>query len=325
MKTAVSVVIPVYGVEKYIGRCARSLFSQTLKEGVEFIFVDDATPDRSMTIVREVLDDFPDRRGQVRIITHSENRGLPQARNTGLAEARGEFIYHCDSDDYVEPDLLESMYGAAKERNADFVWCDWYLTLAARERRMSEPAPDSPEHAVRLMLGGAMKFNVWNKLVRRSIYSDNNLTFPPDDGMGEDMTMMLLCSRATRTAHVGRPLYHYVKTNAAAFSNTYSDRHLIQLQRNVDRVARYLTEAFGQLYSRQLAFFKLDVKFPFLLMNDRKYRRLWKEWYPEANRYILKNKDVSLRTRTVQWCAAKNLWPLVRLYSFILNRIVYGR
>lgn len=321
----VSIIIPVYGVEKFIGQCARSLFAQTLKKDVEFIFVDDASPDDSIEIVRKIITEYPERKDQVRIITHSENKGLPQARNTGLSVASGEYVYHCDSDDYVETDMLECMYTSGKSHDADFVWCDWFLTLTDKERRMSEPHPESAMEAVKLMLSGAMKFNVWNKLVRRSIYTDNLISFPEKDGMGEDMTMILLCTNAKSTAFVGKPLYHYVKTNTTAFSNTYSDRHLVQLQNNVNRVSAYLTSRFGSLYKRELSFLKLDVKFPFLLMNNKKFLKLWKLWYPEANKYILDNTNLSARTRIVQWCAAKNLWPLVNLYSFVLNKIVYGR
>lgn len=325
MGTLISVVIPVYGVEKFIERCARSLFSQTLKDDVEFIFVNDSTPDKSIEIVKNVLLDYPERKKQVRFITHDANKGLPQARNSGLAVACGDFIYHCDSDDYVEPILLESMYKAAIASDADYIWCDWILTLDNRERRMSEPMPTTPEQAVKLMLSGAMKFNVWNKLVKRKLYIDNKILFPENDGMGEDMTMIILCSQAKRTAFVSLPLYHYVKANAAAFSNTYSDQHIVQLQRNVNRVIQYLTHEFGSLYNKHLSFFKLDVKFPFLLKNNKKYRKLWKQWYPEANRYIFENDNISLRSRVVQWCAAKNIWMLVSVYSFILNKIVYGR
>ena len=88
----VSVCVPVYGVEKYIERCARSLFEQTMKEGIEFIFVDDCTPDRSMEILERVREEYPERTRQVKIVRHPENQGLTGARNTALKEAEGEFL-----------------------------------------------------------------------------------------------------------------------------------------------------------------------------------------------------------------------------------------
>ena len=132
-KSKVSVIIPVYNVASYIERCARSLFGQTLRE-MEFIFVDDSSPDRSIQIVREVLKEFPHRVHQVKFLRNEQNKGLPAARINGLRVATGEYVYRCDSDDYLEPDVLETMYRAAKANDADIVWCDWFLSPAHNER-----------------------------------------------------------------------------------------------------------------------------------------------------------------------------------------------
>ncbi len=87
---------------------------QTLDD-VEFIFVDDATPDNSMMVLKDVLARHPEREGRVKILHHEQNQGLPAARNTGMHEATGEYIFHSDSDDYVEPDMLARLYETAKE------------------------------------------------------------------------------------------------------------------------------------------------------------------------------------------------------------------
>ena len=94
MQKRVSVCIPVYGVEKYIERCARSLFEQTMTDGIEFIFVNDCTKDNSIEILEKVLEEYPHRKEQVKIIHHEKNRGLVAARNTGLEHATGDYIIH---------------------------------------------------------------------------------------------------------------------------------------------------------------------------------------------------------------------------------------
>lgn len=315
----VSVIIPIYKVEAFIERCATTLMEQTLRE-VEYIFVDDATPDRSIQVLEEAIARYPERREQVRIVHHETNKGLPAARNTGLALATGEYIFHCDSDDYVEHTMLEELYRAAKEKEADIAWCDWYLTFAENERYMKQPSFDTPMEALKAMLSGGMKYNVWNKLVRRSLYTDNHIAFPAGYGMGEDMTMMMLFAHAKKVAYVPKAYYHYVKTNTNAFSQTYSERHLQELQYNVARIVNYMEGMFGEDILQELAFFKLDVKFPFLIAGQ--FAR-WEAWYPEANRYILQNKIVSTRTRYVQWLAAKKQYWIVRMYSYILNRFIY--
>ena len=119
----VSVCVPIYGVEKYIEQCVRSLMEQTMTDGIEFIFVNDCTKDKSMSILNQVLEEYPHRIDQVKIIEHEVNKGLPSARNTALNEAKGEYIVHCDSDDWVEPTMYESMYNKAKISNADIIGC----------------------------------------------------------------------------------------------------------------------------------------------------------------------------------------------------------
>ena len=319
----VSVIVPIYKVEKFIERCVRSLMEQTLHE-VEYIFVDDATPDNSIHILQSVLKEYTYRGDQVKILTHVQNQGLPAARNTGLNLAAGEYIFHCDSDDYVEPTMLEELYNTAKKQEADIVWCDWFLTFAENERYMKQPSFNTPLDALKAMLSGGMKYNVWNKLVRRSLYVDNDIQFPTGYGMGEDMTMMMLFVHANKVAYLPKAYYHYVKLNTSAFSQTYSDRHIVELRYNVDRIIKYMCSHFGNRLEKELAFLKLDVKFPFLISGESKKYQLWKEWYPEANTYILQNNNISARSRWIQWFAWKGQFWLVRLYFFLLMKVVYG-
>ena len=319
----VSVIIPIYKVELFIERCVVSLMEQTLND-VEYIFVDDASPDGSVNILREVVERYPSRKDYVKIITHRENKGLPAARNTGLAEATGEYIFHCDSDDFVELDMLESLYNKAKECDVDVVWCDFFLSFETNERYMKQLSYTTPNEALKAMLSGAMKYNVWNKLVKRSLYIDNNISFPAGYGMGEDMTMMMLFANARKVAYVPRAFYHYVKLNTGAFSQTYSDRHLVELKHNVQRIVDYMQVKFGSGIEQELAFFKLDVKFPFLITDDSRKYRVWQEWYPEANKYIGKNKLISARSNALQWLAWKGQFWVVKLYYILINKFIYG-
>lgn len=319
----VSIVIPVYKVELFIARCARSLMEQTLTD-VEYIFVDDASPDGSIGVLRQVLAGYPERSSQVRILTHPENKGLPAARNTGLAVAQGEYIFHCDSDDFVEPDMLEQLYQKATETGADIVWCDWWLSFAKNERYMKQPAYPTAMEALKGMLSGVMKFNVWNKLIRRSLYVESGVIFPAGYGMGEDMTIMRLFARASKVAYLPKAFYHYVQQNSGAFCKTFSEKHLSDVQHNAFVVTEDLKNLFGNALDMELAFFKLDVKFPFLISDDLAKYKLWKEWYPEANKYIMCNKRLSLRSRGVQWLAWKNQFWAVWLYYKLVYRVVYG-
>lgn len=319
----VSVIIPVYRVEKFIEKCAASLFSQTLDD-VEFIFVDDASPDNSMAVLEKCIQQYPQRKAQIRMLTHKENKGLPAARNTGLAVASGEYVFHCDSDDFVEPDMLETLYDEAKKKDADIVWCDWYLSFEHNERYMKQPDYATPMEALKAMLAGLMKFNVWNKLVRRRLYVDNQIAFPAGYAMGEDMTMMLLFAVAGKVAYIPQAFYHYVKLNTEAYSQNFSLNHLESVKHNIRTVELFLHSRLGNVLDLEIACMKLEAKFPFLMSDRKEMYRLWERTYPEANAYILRNHYISRRRRWVQWCAAKRLWFLVRLHGWIVGKLIYG-
>lgn len=321
---SVTVIIPIYNVRNYIAQCADSLMNQTL-EDVEFIFVNDASPDDSIKVLMSVLEQYPKRQSDVKILTHTENKGLPAARNTGLQRATGKYIFHCDSDDYVDSSMLEDMYEFAKSNNADIVWSDWYLSTVNSKRYMPMPDYYTPEEAIKAMLGGGMKYNVWNKLVKRSLYTDNAILFPSGYGMGEDMTMIKLFAFANKVIHLPKAYYHYNKTNSSAFSQTYSEKHLIELHHNIDEISEFVLYKFGPDYEQEIAFLKLEAKFPFLLFPDTKKIKIWKSWYPESNRYIQKNTYITKRNRMLQQWAAKDFWLLVKGYNILFNLIIKFR
>lgn len=317
----VSVIIPVYNVEPFVERCIRSLLEQTLQE-IELIVVDDCSPDNSVAIIQRIVEEYPHR--LVKFVVHETNKGLPAARNTGLQIATGEYIFHCDSDDFVEPDMLKTLYDAAREKDADIVWCDWFLSFEKNERYMKQPQYASSMEALKGMLSGVMKYNVWNKLIRRKLYTDYAISFPAGYGMGEDMTVIKLFAYAQTVTYIPKAFYHYVKLNTTAFSNTYSEKHLVELKHNVQDVLYFLTDRYGEALKIEMAFFKLDVKFPFLISDDKKRYDLWTTWYPEANSYIMQHKNVGVRRWLLQLLAAKGQFGLIRFYYRFVHKFVYG-
>ncbi len=320
----VSVIIPVYNVERFVERCVESLMNQTLKDGIEYIFVNDASPDESMAIVHKVVSLYPERANQVKYLIHTENRGLPAARNTGLAAAQGEFVFHCDSDDFVEPEMLEEMLAVAERESADMVYCDFMLSFEQNERYMPQRSYTSGRDALTGMLAGVIKYNVWNKLIRRSLY--DGIKFLEGKPMGEDMTIIKVVSRANRVCHLHKAYYHYIRVNGEAMTQCYSEKKLSDLRENTADTIKYLeTHVQDDRISQEINWFKLNVKLPFLFTGDKENIRRWREWYPEADREILNNKNLTARTRALQWCAANHLGMINRIYNYLLLNIVYGK
>ncbi|WP_287622089.1 glycosyltransferase family 2 protein [Parabacteroides sp.] len=116
----VSICVPVYKVEKYIEKCARSLFEQTLAE-IEYIFVNDCSPDGSFDVLREVIEDYPDRKPFIRLIKHASNQGPGVARKTAASLATGDYLYFPDSDDWLELDMMRELYEKAEMQNAELL------------------------------------------------------------------------------------------------------------------------------------------------------------------------------------------------------------
>lgn len=320
----ISVIVPIYNVASFIEHCVDTLMGQTLKEEVEFIFVNDATPDKSIEILCRIIERYPGRKSQIKILEHEHNKGLPTARNTGLAHASGEYVFHCDSDDFVEADMLERLYSEAHNKDADIVWCDYYVSYENSERYMAQPCYPTSEQALKGMLCGRMKYNVWNKLVRRSLYTDNDISFPAGNAMGEDMTMIMLFAFAKNVVYIPVAYYHYVQWNTGAMTREYTPKHIASLRYNADRVVKFLKQHYPNGWEVDIHAFLLLVKWYFLISDKRSQYRLWREWFPEANAYIWKDKHVSFRIKCVEWCASKGLFGLVWLHYWIVIRFFYS-
>jgi len=321
MNPKISVIVPVYNVSAYLSDCCNSLLSQTFND-FEVVFVLDAPTDDSKVVLTRCIEgtSIP-----VTVIEHEYNKGLPAARNTGLAIASGEYISHCDADDKMSLDMLERMYNAAKEANADYVWCDYYMQFSSNKRYMKQPGYQAPDMMLKTgLLGGRMKYNVWNKLVKRSLYVDNDIRFPEGHSMGEDMTMIRLAACAKRIAYVPDALYHYNRTNVSSYTLEWNDKHADDILFNVNQTAGFLVEHCKEDISAQLAWFKLNVKYPFLVSGERSDFDRWRSWFRETDNYInIAGSPFNTREKVLQSWAITNCWLLIKLYTLLMNTVVY--
>lgn len=224
----ISVIVPVYGVEAYIGRCAESLMAQTWPD-TEFIFVDDGSPDRSVDVLQAVLDQYPDRNVH---IVRKPNGGLPQARLSGLLVATGDYIVHLDSDDWLEPDALQSLAQKALESGADLIYYDFWKEYGSRQKLDAErtyTAATKQVYMRRLYRDGAYGY-LWNKMARRSLYEG---LFFPRYNMHEDIVVATqLLYKAGSVAQLSKPLVHYRRDNPSASTRVGKKQRRGQMARN---------------------------------------------------------------------------------------------
>lgn len=213
----VSVIVPIYGVEQYIEQCVRTLMEQTLRD-VEYVFVDDCTPDNSIEILGRVLEDYPDRMRQVKVLHNERNQGIARTRRLGLLECTGEYIIQVDSDDYVSLDYIEKLYAMASKEQADIVWCDFYKQQGS-QWEIFKQVPDkdlSVDSEIRSLLLSHRQGALWNHLIRRQLY--NAIEYFPTHNMAEDLTILIqMYTVASRLAYVPEALYNY-RYNEASLS-----------------------------------------------------------------------------------------------------------
>lgn len=233
----VSVIIPVYNVEQYIERCARSLFDQTL-ESIEFIFVDDCSPDKSIEVLQSILTKYPHRIPDTKIIHHQFNRGSAAARNTGRSVAQGEYIIDCDSDDWIEKNMYELMYQKAQQTHADIVICDWEEVYAIKKKRIFTNPPTNNIECVVALLSGKIHGSVGNKLIKKELYTRNNITCKEGMNFCEDLYVTYrLFYFAKSIAYINLPLYYYNKTNLSSYTSNRlsktSQQGLITLTKSI--------------------------------------------------------------------------------------------
>ena len=198
----VSVIIPVYNVEKYIRQCLESVINQTLKE-IEIIIVNDGTKDNSMKIVEEYISDK-----RIKII-NKENGGLSSARNTGILAAQGKYICFIDSDDFVEKSMLEELYNIIEEKKFDVVDSDIFLynnkTHEIKERKNKEYLKIEKG----LFLWGKYNVEVWNKIYRKNFLLDNNIFFEEGIIHEDDLFSIKILSSTNKIEHINKCFYYY--------------------------------------------------------------------------------------------------------------------
>lgn len=302
MTLAVSVIVPVYKVEKYMERCTRSLFEQTLRD-IEYIFVNDCTPDGSIEILQRVLEDYPLRKPQVKILENKQNKGLGATRKVGFLAALAEYVITCDSDDWIEPEMYEKMYLKAKEENADIVCCNFYSEY--RNRSLISRYNYEYEDRGKLLdlYFGVIYSSLCNKLIRRELYIVNQV-FPFEGiNMWEDLGLTIrLRYFSKKTVVLQEALYHYNKQNEGSIASFPKLSSMEEQMRCVELVGQFFQEqGVEQEYELVIKSLKFKAKAGMLFVKPLRNISRWREVFPETHADLWKYKDVPWNMRFEAW------------------------
>lgn len=315
--TIISVVVPIYNAEKYIRRCVDSILLQTYKN-LEVILVDDGSTDETPGI----LDDYARKDDRVRVI-HKENVGHAHSRNQGLLAATGEFITFMDCDDYMHPDFMEKMYGAICEDGSDMAICSFnYVDESGNRLGWSEPElKRNAVSSIDAQKDFLTTYNIegfsWNKLVRRSILTNNDLRYPENQKAFVDMFLWYRAlSLCQRVSYVHDKIYDYYQM-AGSVVHTIDDVKIRNYRTTLSNIRNAAYEnglsAEGDYYaslrmmSQMYNQIRLDVKSGFKNKFFHKYK--WddvflinkKDTIEAINKFYEGNKiDVGFRSLLVR-------------------------
>lgn len=321
----VSILVPIYRVEKYIEKCARSVFEQTYSK-IEYIFVDDCSPDNSIAVLQSVLKDYPTREPLVKIIHHEQNRGLAAARNTAVQHASGDYIMHVDSDDYLELDAVEKAVAKAQSENADVVIFDMNKVFTNIIIRGYSDVPKNRMTYIHKIIQRDCSANIWGGLYRRSLYTNNNVWAIEGLNYGEDYaTKPRLIYYAQRISYLPEPLYNYVQYNSNAYTQNVTRKSI----EDVLKACEILESFFHNLKDDTLNYNEIDAELKirnkvFLLeyckKEDRKYVN---GLFPEMKD---KNTPMALKHKIVWWLSCRNMLLAMNTYisvSHMVKRIFH--
>ena len=223
----ISVIVPVYNVEKYLGRCLESLTNQTLKD-IEIIIVNDGSVDGSQAIIDNYKNKFPD------IIKsfYVKNGGASKARNFALNHVTGEYIGFVDSDDYVSEEMYEKMYERAKENEADIVCCNYYRVLNEKkftQKQFGNSKIIKDELFDKNIYESNLLFDevpyLWNKIFKTEIIKENDFKFCDDLRIYEDLLFTYQAfSKANKISRVDKPYYYYTISRLESLTNILSEK-----------------------------------------------------------------------------------------------------
>lgn len=308
----VTIIIPVYNVEYYIERCARSYYEQTYPD-IEYIWVNDATPDNSIAKLRHLTEKYPERKEQVRIINFINNQGPSVARYTALAEATGDYVFFSDSDDWVEPAMIEKLVKHAQNNHSDIVWCDYFCTYGETNILYRQDFIPTVDSCIRALLTEKMHGAYWNKLFKRSLFTDNKISYSPEANVCEDLFACIqLMYFSRQISYCSEAFYHYVQDNPHSLSSTFSPKKLSEVLINIDNILDFLhIMNVSDQYAREMIYLKLLGKKTLLTTTDLKYYKQWHDIYPDSNSSY---KMLPRSLRLPAFLAAKSCWIPLTLW-----------
>lgn len=296
----VSIIIPIYNTDKYLAACLESVISQTLKD-IEIICVNDGSTDDSLKIVQE----FASKDCRIKIV-QKENGGLVSARKAGVMATSGEYVGYVDSDDYVEADMYEKLYAAARKYQVDMVTCGYYLegdyttehydtvNAGLYERDSMEFLRENTIYNMEKQETG-LRGALWCKLFRRELFVDSQMQIPESISIAEDKMCLLHYILHCRTVYVIKEAFYHWCIHQESMSHKANLNYLVC----VNEVYKYLCDLYAhenftdkmraqaEIYITELLILGINGRMGFQHSNLLRIDPYWLDALPKDARVII--------------------------------------
>lgn len=325
MKKNISVGIPVFNVEKYIERCLSSLFSQSIAKEIEFIIVNDCSTDDSIKIIKNICDKYKEL--DINIISHEKNKGIATTRNTLLENFHGDFFIMVDADDFVKTDFVEKMYKTALKDSSDIVICSSYRTDSENQLNKTDDSKcikrpvkifKDNKDGIRYLLSENKNSAMWCKLIKKSIFDENNLFFEKNIDIGEDTLISAkLFYYSKKISFIDEPLYYHF-INPSSLTNSSYDKKGIELLKCCSKIEEFLNQIpeKNDFYD-DILYLKLRIKRQLLQKSSDKSK--YYQLYPETVSVAMKTKWIAPYMRLVlRYCVN---YPFIADFIFGLKKV----
>lgn len=243
----VTVIVPVYGVEKYIAECAESLFAQTYSD-IEYVFCDDCTPDRSIELLREVMERYPERKEHVRIIRNEENKGLGGTRRHLISHINSEAFVIVDSDDVLPPDAVSILVNKMNETDTDIVDGAYAIYVDEKVGKVIVPPHDEPsKYLDKILCQNIILPRVWGRLYKTSVLNKVKDLFIDGIDFAEDICATSRLACVTSRSWTDEVVYYYRTDNINSYTRNITKRNILSYFRAMSVVLSFYHQRKGHL------------------------------------------------------------------------------
>lgn len=284
MNYLMSVIVPIFNVEPYIKKCLESLLSQDLASDIEFILIDDASTDNSLSVAKNVLVKYPWRSTQIKTIANKTNLGLVKTRKKGLEEASGRYVIFCDSDDWIDSSLYSGMLKLAIERNADIVGCDIIDEYADHSNRRKQNY-NVADVQIPMMLNGNPHYSgsLCTRLIKRDFMIKYRPDIPSDITMLEDLIITLpLHLRTNQIAKYNGPAAYHYRHRSNSITTSMTPAYVSSKIKSSLYIRDLIFNNGSAIIEDAMHTFLQNAKLPYIYNIEVYDSNKWKDTFPDT-------------------------------------------